>query len=125
HRVLSHRESSRSRDSGPLAFAHGAGVGEQQIRAALDSSALPLVRSPVDRWRRRRALPALDRGGLRAAIPAFGSGLDNFLAVNEKTRFTDRASGIGWASGNRFRRFMGSVYGERNRVRGSRRFAWT
>jgi pyruvate dehydrogenase E2 component (dihydrolipoamide acetyltransferase) len=80
HRFFSHRESSRSSDSGPVAFAHGAGVGEQQIRAALDSSALALVRSPVDRWRRRCALSALDRGSLRAAVPAFGAGID---AANE------------------------------------------
>ena len=84
HGIFADRESSRGRDPRAVAFAHGAGVGEQQIRAALDSSALALVRSPVDRWRRRRAVFALDRGGVRAAVFAVGAGISNRFAAGPR-----------------------------------------
>ena len=66
---------SGSRDSRAFAVAHGAGVDQRQVRAAADSAALALLRSPPDRRRRRGPLPALDRGSVRAAVLAVGAGM--------------------------------------------------
>ena len=74
-RLYAHRESSGSGDPRSVAFAHGAGVDQRQVRAAADSAALALLRSSLDRRRRRGALPALDRGSVRAAVPAVGTGI--------------------------------------------------
>ena len=77
HWIFAHREFSRSRDSRAVAFQHGAGLDERQIRAAAGAAAFALLRSPPDRRRRCGAIPALDRGSVRAAIPAVGAGIES------------------------------------------------
>ena len=52
------------------------GSKDGKVRAAPDSAALALLRSSPDRRRRRRPLPALDRGSLRAAVPAVGARIE-------------------------------------------------
>ena len=61
---------------GLVAFQHGAGLDERQIRAAAGAAAFALLRSSPDRWRRCGPLPALDRGSFRAALPAVGAGIE-------------------------------------------------
>ncbi len=48
HRIFSDREFSRSRDSWIVAFQHGAGVDEWEIRAAAGAAAFALLRSSAD-----------------------------------------------------------------------------
>ena len=48
---------------------------DRRVRAAPDAAAVAVLRPPRDRRRRRHPLPALDRRGARAAVPAGVAGM--------------------------------------------------
>ena len=54
---------------------HGAGLEGRPVRPAADAAAVAVLRPPRDRRRRRHPLPALDRRGARAAVPARAAGI--------------------------------------------------
>ncbi len=58
--------------------------GRQRVRAAADAAAVAVLRSPRRRRRRRHPVPALDRPGPRAAVPAGAARMRRVAAT--KTR---------------------------------------
>jgi hypothetical protein len=62
------RELAGGRDSRHLSRRDRARLGRPAVPAAVDAAAVALVRPPGDRRRRRRALPALGCGGVRAGL---------------------------------------------------------
>ncbi len=75
HRIFTDRQLSRSRHSRAVALQHGAGMDGRKIRAAAGVAAVSVLRSSPDRRRRRRPLPALDRGSIRTAVLVICTGI--------------------------------------------------